>query len=230
MTADGKATLNVYLDRQRITMTFAYRRYGIPDFSYTGLYGQPLSRYGYEWPEGAWEYAGINGTSGMSFLGQFVLPDNVWGNTINFTSKGSSSSEVRFYLQGTDGTSYPAVPSGTGYTQVTGYTRRFQFTEKCDGFTVSEYRIGRANGAYTLWQSVSSGQSVMLYWGDNLEVRYRRRTYTVKFLDSMNGAELEGLPSQRVVYGASLEGVKPTASSISSYHEGYEWDGQWYAD
>ena len=69
----GTAVLNVYYDRDLMTMKFGNK------VTMTGLYGAKVteSGEGYQWPEGLWEYRNNNGgVTGMSYLGEFIFPND----------------------------------------------------------------------------------------------------------------------------------------------------------
>ena len=131
-------------------------------FQYTGLYGQPLSKYDFEWPEGTWRYANSDGgTTGMSYLGQFVLPTDVAdssGTVINFTGTESETSKIDFYLQNNtdivgETRTYPDSPNDTGYGTA---GAAFSFSEKYDGYSVAQYRLYTedANGNKTYYRAI----------------------------------------------------------------------------
>ena len=254
--ASGDSTvLNVYYDRDVITMKF-YDGNGAPaggyDDSawqgnarcrvYTGLYGQSLADGGYSWPDGIWSYYNDeNGTTGMSFLGSFVLPDGVRdasGTEIRLYRSSSSGTTVTisFYLQNEDG-SYASDPTDAG--TVSG--GRFYFSEKYDGYTVAQYRryttnsrgaktyynaSGKTASADSAWADASADEAVALYesgWFStkyfHLDIRYARRTYDVHFYDPTDGQALtvqmrNGSAVQAVSgvrYGAQLSGLYPAA-------------------
>ena len=115
---------------------------------YTGLYGQTLEQNGYSWPgdDGNgnayyWQYDNDeDGRTGMSYLGEFVLPDGVAdenGQIINFHfTTLEQSARIEFFLMDTEG-NYPSTPSDYGIVSAGG---TFNFSEKYDGFNVRQYR------------------------------------------------------------------------------------------
>ena len=115
---------------------------------YTGLYGQTLEQNNYSWPgtDGSgnpcyWQYDNDQGSlTGMSYLGEFVLPDGVAdpnGQIINLHYNSiDDSSVIEFYLMDTDG-DYSDTPNDSGIVTRGG---TFTFSEKYDGFNVSQYR------------------------------------------------------------------------------------------
>ena len=266
--------------------------------TFTGLYGQPLSKYEYTWPTGTWRYANSEGgTTGMSYLGEFILPEGVadsTGTVINFTSSEGTMNKIDFYLQNVDGSTYPTTPNDTGYVAQASAGSTFYFSEKYDGFYVAAYRLYtedaqgnrtyyklgdsftlyyisnnypyRTNAAtatvYNDWIPCKDGDSTAMqsfirdnegafgtsydsnYWGYyttgdlysidhrfNLEIRYARKSYTFKYLDSIDGSEV--LASAKVYYQAPLTPYKPTAeqeAGLVSQTPGKEFGGNWYKD
>ena len=98
----GSVRLNVYLDRELITMTFNSAN-GDTENVYTGLYGQSLAQNGYIWPQGLWSYINDEGSSMfMSYLGDFIL--SITGTSITFTKNSGDNRNIYFYLQNLDGT------------------------------------------------------------------------------------------------------------------------------
>lgn len=191
---------------------------------YTGLYGQTLEQNGYVWPQGVWQYSG----GGMSYLGQFVLPNDISGNTIRFNSNGTAGKRFYYFLQNVDGT-YNTVYTDIGYG--TSNVGTFNFTEKYDGFTVDSYQRGNTgNGTTGSWTSTSNGSSVSMSGQTSLGVRYRRLAYDIKFLDSRNGTELSDIQAKTLVYGANLSNADPAVTTLTPPTPQYVWDGHWYTD
>ncbi|MCK6365452.1 hypothetical protein LZU84_00845, partial [Streptococcus agalactiae] len=117
---DGSSVVNVYYDRELVTMRFAktgysevyYQSSSFPWTSasyaetYTGLYGTTLAANGYQWKTGAWRYLTSTGVSGMSYLGEFILPSGVRGANpyeIKLYPVGQRIQNYAFYKQGLDG-------------------------------------------------------------------------------------------------------------------------------
>ena len=221
-------------------------------FSFKGLYGQSLESLGYSWPDGMWYYYNDeNGTTGMSFLGSFVLPDGVRdekGQEIRLFRNSSAATKIYFYLQNADGT-YSENPSDTG----NGTGGNFMFSEKYDGYTVSSYRRYYTNyrGTITYVDSSrqparnSSGSFVSVATSNGygtyytLMVRYERRTYGISYYDSMDGQALTvhmkngtTAPYQKNIrYGSEVDGYFPDASfTANAKQPGYTFNGRWYSD
>ena len=182
LKSDGSTILNVYFDRKLIYLEF-YKNgsnTGAPNNGYnnsyygkesndrvtvmSGLYGQPLSKYNYSWPSDyGWTYYRINnGTRGIVYLGQFVLPDDV--RDTNFEEmriyySGSTEMTFNFYLQNADG-SYPTSGMPKGSSAAGG----FYFSDKFDGFKVVAYRFER-DGSYYAGQRINYGGNVGTQYG-----------------------------------------------------------------
>ena len=199
---------------------------------YTGLYGSTLASQGERWPGGIWSYTKGSTTSGMSYLGEFVLPD-ADSQTIVFSEGFSSTtSTIEFYLQRPDGTYDQNEADDAGTVSGGG---KFSFTEKYDGFKVAQYRRYAVSGSTrtyydsagkavsdpdSAWAtavvggtaplSITSGKSTIYL---NLEIRYARKSFTLKFVDSANGSVLGEYP---VVYGAALADYYPSTDPVST--------------
>ncbi|MBQ2658505.1 MAG: hypothetical protein IJF87_08070 [Erysipelotrichaceae bacterium] len=203
--------------------------------SFTGLYGQTLQQNGYNWPGNyGWQYTGTGGTYSMSYLGEFVLPANrITGannsvTTINFRNTNASRT-VYYYLQNADG-SWPNTYIDSGITSA----GTLQLANKFQGFVVDAYQTNNnGSGSNTgTWQNGYAGVTEIT--GDNINglgIRYRRLTYTLQYLDSVDNTELSGIDGESVRYGASLTSYKPASTFIPvSQYPGKVWDGKWYKD
>ena len=208
VASSGATVLNVYYDRDLMTMQF----YDKGDLSvpaggyndavwtsgsryvknYTGLYGQSLQQNGYVWPAGTWSYFqnpnNNSDVSGMSYLGQFVFPNPEIGTYFRAYKTGDTeAARIEFFLQNPDG-SYPTTRSDYGSV---GNAGTFNFTDKYDGFMVTQYRRyyekngtryyvdaagNQVNNANDAWENVSVGGSTPLsaaiYTGNNGDVAW----------------------------------------------------------
>lgn len=237
--ADGSMVLNVYFDRKLITMNFLFsdrtRRV------YTGLYGTSLAANGYTWPSQTytWNYYTDDGSlGGMSYLGDFILPDTVEDptETIIYLVPGGTRTQVyRFFKQNSDGT-YSSTPTDIGGGS---NSTRFTFSEKYTGFNVAYaqriYNNGVAYDASPV--RVASGQQVLLYDSYyrqylSMNIWYSRKSYNIHYLDPFTNNELANFPTETALYEASLTGYKPdtTTNKPTPSLPGYEWDGKWYKD
>lgn len=234
---DGSSIINVYYDRQLITMNFYISNYwGSDKKTFTGLYGQPLSKYNYKWPasDGPWCYKFSNSWMYMSFLGQFVLPGNQSGDsqsdtTINFHQSGSVAKRYYFYLQNADG-SWPSQASDTG--SGSSGVDKFNFSEKYDNFNVVSYKLNSNgnDGDTGSWTDTKAGNSVSMSRSSSLGIRYERKRYNIEFFNGNTHLDSSDVSK---LYEASLSDVSepkdltyPGNSDDASH---YEFVG-WFAD
>ncbi len=232
---DGTTVLNVYYDRDLLTIRFytftgmfIFGSWNLTD-TYTGLYGQTLEQNGYTWPDRYHWYA--NGGSGgstsgthLTFLDAFIFTglSGVSRNDIVLTQYGtraSGNNTASFYRQNLDGT-YETVASNV--ETVSGNNATFYFTNKYTGFTIDAYRT-RSGRGWGAWVPTTVGGSVR--YSGNIEIRFRRNSYTLSFYSHNGTARTES-----VYYEAPLSdfaGYVP--SRPSDLPEAYEFQG-WYKD
>ena len=256
----GNTIVNVYYDRNLITMRFYSNGTNAPSngynwngwttntqyvTTYTGLYGQTLAQNGYEWPaktgntSNAWIYY-TNGSqnSYMSFLGQFVLPDDVkMENEIRLYRAAQPNQTFEFYLQDNyslneNQRTYPESPNETG----SGYNNgTFKLSEKFDGYEVVGYRRYYNNRWYdNSMIPAKSGDSADIkiynyYLG--LAVYYARKPYVISYRDSTDSTELDGFDAQTLAYEQAMLPYYPSSDSTpTSKYPGKVFNGRWYAD
>ena len=204
----GTAVLNVYYDRDLMTMKFGNK------VTMTGLYGAKVteSGEGYQWPEGLWEYRNDNGgVTGMSYLGEFIFPnDNPNGNTINFRSDDGYNIAITFELQQLDG-SYKQ--DAVGHVANGG---RFTFSEKYNGYAVSAYS-NAADG-----ERVPKKADDEVYLSNNIFVFYNLKSYELNYF--LNGGSMEGSEKETVKFTTPLAGYDRAAA-----RKGFTFAG-WYSD
>ncbi|MBR0404705.1 MAG: InlB B-repeat-containing protein [Eggerthellaceae bacterium] len=184
----------------------------------SGLYGQTLSRYGYSWPEGTWKYS----SSGMTFLGEFILPDSDgYMTSITFETNGAVGGTFNFYLQNADG-SYPEEPSDRGYASSS--SGKFTFTEKYNGFKVAEYQSNNSSGTSGSWSTAKSGNNAN--YSSPLGIRYQRQSYDIDFRNGSSGS----IGTVSRLFEQSLSGVQapaapafPGNANEASMHEFVGW-------
>ena len=228
--------------------------------SFTGLYGQLLEKYGYKWPsEYVWQYEDSDSGwytthyTGMTYLGQFVLPNNVrdtTGKVINLTTAGNVTNRFEFYLQKPDADdvndvdSYRLGATGTGSNM-----GLFTLSEKYEGYAVYGYRryigtganrtyvdgetirLGSVNDQVTVIQSGGFGGST--YY--NLEVYYKVYSYNVTYKDPVTR---EALSNKAFNYGLDIDNTGAPAKAVVEGHvpTGYRLKTDehgniiWYAD
>ncbi|PWJ47224.1 DUF7507 domain-containing protein, partial [Faecalicatena contorta] len=220
--ADGTTVLNVYYDRQLMTMNFyKYRSNSTskwesnPSIVFTGLYGSSLEANGYTWPNTfGWNYQNGSSTTYMTFLDAFIFP--ISGTTIDFKQASlNSGSTISHYKQQLDGT-YSA--QATNSTSASG-SGSFTFTNKYNGFTISEYSTDGKT-----WKTASAGGSVSLS-NSNLRVRYTRNSYNFAYYN-YNKVEKQDSVKYEEPLSSKAGYVPPRPSGLADY---YTFDG-WYAD
>ena len=238
INGDGTTILNVYYDRNLLTINFntwqsngwfsgnwsSYK-------SFTGLYGQTLAQNGYTWPSEYKWYTNKNNngnTSGtnITFLDAFISDDYAdYGSETVLNLYGSEeegSISINHYKQNLDGSySYNSPTNNTKSN-----TGTFTFTNKYTGFTVSSYFTGRnTTNDESRWIPVSAGSSAQ--YRNNLYVRYTRNSYNLAYYNYNSVVKKES-----VLYEASLN-----SNSFSSYvpnrpaglPEAYTFQG-WFKD
>ncbi|MCR5156260.1 MAG: hypothetical protein K6C96_06230 [Butyrivibrio sp.] len=185
IAAKGTTVVNVYYDREVVTINFRLTDSWGSDLGpydncpqIVGLFGQTLASQNYTWPsERVWRRNNPGGgQTTTTFLDAFIPPTGVQGYTITYYSNSTSagSATIRHYKQDLNG-QYTILANQTkGDKNAT-----FTFTNKYNGFEVVQYSSdGRT------WQNTSAGKSTSL--PTNLYVRYMRNTYQ---LDLMKAVE-----------------------------------------
>lgn len=227
-----------------------YRRSTTRQF--TGLYGQLLEKYGYRWPaEYVWRYATRTDSAGMSYLGEFVLPNDVndsTGKVINLTASGSATNYFDFYLQDpektdlTDEDTYELRATGSGDFSTYSIVR-FTLSDKYEGYTIQGYRCYTGTGANKRYidnniRTASVDDQVVLKGNGvsyNIEVFYKVYSYNITYKDPITR---EVMSNQKHNYGASIsntgaptktfvEGHVPTGYRLITDDEG---NIVWFAD
>ena len=160
---DATTVLNVYYDRNRLTINYYEKVSNVwkIDNTMDGLYQQTLAQNGYAWPNGKlwYEYIGNTQYSRLTFLDAFIF-DNLNAtqttypkDTLSLRNMGTETGNyyIRHYKQNLDG-SYPTEANNTNRAG----NGSFGFSNKYNGFTVKYYRIGEQNS----WVETSPGASV----------------------------------------------------------------------
>lgn len=232
VAGDGSTVINIYYDRDLITINFKYSR--SRTVTWTGLYGQPFSQYNYSWPADDGPWYGVGTERYMSFLGQFMLPDNDNGSvrtTETFEKGATKGGTVYFYLQNIDG-SWPSTPSATG--SLTQNSGNFRFTEKFDNFEVSAYQLrNQGSGTEGDWTPTHNGGSVNMNYASSLGVKYSRKKYNVEYYNGSKG-HIENKDVTKY-YEASLSDMSEPTLTQSDYPgntseaNSYNFVG-WFAD
>ncbi|EFR43704.1 InlB B-repeat-containing protein [Streptococcus pseudoporcinus] len=254
---DGSSVVNVFYDRELVTLLFAKSGYNEATYlnstfpwnnptyaeSYTGLYGTTLAANGYQWKTGSWRLLTNSGTSGMSYLGEFVVPDNVLGSNtyvMKLYPTGQRIQTYWFYKQGLDGKYTLADTGGGSGADV------FTFTEKYIGFNVKYYqRFYQNNNLFdqksqqtsvgtTISVSEKSYDNFGTPYKDylNLSIGYERMHFKLQYLDPLDNTPLPNFSQADVLYEQNLQTYKPDTSTVQPKPSlpGYVWDGKWYKD
>ena len=201
----------------------------VDDPGMTGLYGQSLSMYGYDWPtDYKWKIEGSSNVN-MTYLETFnyteygTVDSSAHTRIVTFTQDGNQGSSVIYHvLQGLDGT----------YSEENAIRNlcaggNFSFTDKFEGFSVYGFTEGTgsftANPSHNASVGGSSNNKYPLY------VYHQRSKYTVTLCDSYN---LTPYRTVEIYYGAPLASVTnglvatPTEQTMQ---EGNSFSG-WYSD
>ncbi len=215
IVAEGSTVLNVYYDRNTITINFdaGNNRYILDEndntykrnVTYTGLYEAPLTftwpttyyyRSGYQWSGYSYNSAGNtlwqydSGTT-LSFVGSFKLP-NPSSVTISMTRSDAGSHPRRFIQQNIDGT-WPDTAHETINMDGTSFT----ITDKYTGFYAYQYRRHSSSSTSTTgwgsWHDLgepdNNGDYTTVSSAYQLEIRFARVKGKITYMD---GAYVDG--------------------------------------
>jgi uncharacterized repeat protein (TIGR02543 family) len=231
INGDGTTILNVYYDRNTLTIDFyKYSRNWIggtwtKDDTFTGLYGQTLDQNGYTWPS-KYDWYNSSESNRLTFLDAFIFDNLVnlgFGTSTSiklYRYDRSGSVTINHFKQNLDGSYSYSSPTNTTYTG----TGNFTFTNKYNGFTVSSYTTSRYEPSDTSnWRKISAGSSTD--YDSNLYIRYTRNDYKLSFYN-YNGVSRE----EQVLYEASLSSCADyVPDRPSDLSEEFTFEG-WYKD
>lgn len=254
IAAEGTTVLNVYYDRNLITINFdagfgsyihnddtgAYAR----RVAYTGLFDSELT---FEWPTRYWSNSSGTGSgtttlwtysqTTLTFIGAFKLP-TATDVSISLSRTQAGNNERRFIRQKEDG-SWPELDETDYVLIISSSGTRFTFSEKYAGFSLYQYKTGDYTTSDQNWNSASVDQTVSA--NGALNIRFKRDTYNIEYLDGTyfngDGAILQDATSTPL---KEVEGI-PYGASVESYNKGgadyYEPDATsqyvfagWYVD
>lgn len=247
ITPEGNAVLNVYYDRNLITLTFQYRSNGrwATQATFTGLYGAKIPESAgagetYQWPTNRWwydSYATWGGTyygSGTrtTFLDAFIISSGADSQTF-YGFDGDGDNEVHFLKKNA---------SGSGYTEanvVTSTNGDFYITDKYNGYKAVQYSTNNRNWT-NLGNKDSQGRYATVTISNNdLWVRYDPLVYNIMYKDGVyvdgNGNTPEDAPKPAGELHEETE--IPFESNINQYanyvpdatSDAYVFEG-WYID
>ena len=173
VNADGTTVLNVYYDRDLLTINFKNSKYE----PFKGLYGSTLKSNGYTWPsDKRWknEYQGTYLTFLDAFIFDSISADKV---TVNLRAvENGGGSVISHYKQNLDGSWDYNKPNNR--TESPGGT--FYFTNKYRGFTVNAYRIKtKWDNSWSDWADANVGGKTSGY--KYLDIRYTRNSYKLEY-------------------------------------------------
>ena len=210
--AKGDTVINVYYDRNLNTInyyTYRNNQWRLYD-SMTGLYGQTLKQNGYTWDDThAWyvDHTG-NRPSGMllTFLDAFKEADttyNLYGNS----QDTSGWSTINHYKENVDG-GYPNQPTNSTSIRIDPWDgATWTFSDKYDGFTLSEYSTDGRN-----WNPIPESKKIKIY--GSLYIHYSRNNYSLSFQDDsgyISADELDQMKVAAIPYEKGLSDYEPAS-------------------
>lgn len=246
LKADGSTVLNIRYDRKKYTFKFTtYYYYGSQVYqdsngywrnlntgnriysnpnsqtveTMSGLYGQPLSKYSYEWPKNfQWKERGSY-TSLVGATNEFN--QNI--DAICYLRTGPA--KLDYFLEKVDG-SWPATTDlHSGYQSTTTVSYGYVKQELFDGYEPVQYRFLSEGNS---WKDISESYTTDKPIGDGLEIRHARKSYDLRFREYDPETDREtavaGTTDKKVKYGVALDSYL-----ISPTKEGYTFGG-WYLD
>lgn len=223
-SADGKAVVNVYYDRNLITFYFINQDDTPYCDPWEGLFGQPISQYGYVWedlPGMLWgnSKSGYGGFINMTSFDISQYTDNNY-YIFYYCEKTASPYKARFYLQNETGDGYTLAAESSRLQGYVIYAYNFY-----EGYQISYYRTqSTEDDSWSEWQSITNnGESLGM--DCNLEIRFDRNDYQFNYYSYNNEVK-----SETVMYGSSLSGledyVPDRPEELPDY---YSFQG-WYKD
>ncbi|MGI5990162.1 MAG: InlB B-repeat-containing protein [Lachnospiraceae bacterium] len=225
-SADGKTVVNVYYDRNLITLYFKTQTDEDYCEPWYGLFGQPFSQYGYQWidvPGVLWSGT-KNGYRGFFNLTEFDMSQYTDSDTYTFyyCEKTPSQYKVRFYLQNVTGDGYTQAYEGTILQNY--QINAFNFYE---GYHIAYYRTDSTENGVTTWSEWKSTTDTHNSLGRNcnIEVRFDLNTYNFNYY-SYNSQ----VNSEEIKYKASLAALEDyVPDRPEELPEYYSFQG-WYKD
>lgn len=198
---------------------------------YKGLYGQPLSKYGYEWPETNASHQWRSISYIGSFNGSLFGHSNLGGSANKISTSQISATQnttIIYYMQSTeDESSYTEVARSTYSVDS---DQGFMITERFLGSEPSGYRWTTSSTRPTTWTSgtaVDSRGYTTETRGNNsyLHVKYDRVKNDIVFmLGSETVDTIEDIP-----YGKNLSEYEDDAPEAPEVGENEYFYG-WYED
>ncbi|MDO4851688.1 MAG: InlB B-repeat-containing protein, partial [Actinomycetota bacterium] len=212
---EGTTVLNVYYDRNLVTLTFRNGNTNTVVQTMTGLYGSTLESNGYEWPSSYSWTSGQYGGTQTTFLDAFIPSNGSATAQTFYRQQNSGNATIRFYKKNSSGDGYTLANTVNASSSGT-----FYITDKYNGYKAVQYST---NG--TSWTNLGEKDSQGVYesvgYGNNLYIRFDPLLYNILYMD---GVYIDGDNNPVAGYegGAELRTVEdiPYGSSIASYAEG----------
>ncbi|MBQ6589044.1 MAG: InlB B-repeat-containing protein [Butyrivibrio sp.] len=197
--------INVYYDRDLMTINFKQivdlpnGKGKIVDLNkepYTGLYEQPLSKYGYVWPEGNWVFEDKKGLSSnykflnLDFVERFIFTNYQKTYSTKFTAylhELTGTYTVYHYLcEGLDG-KYEVVDHTAKHFGALGAEFEFYCDDYYRAFKPDHFTRGK-DGAE---EPMSVGTKILGNYtdddSDDIYLFFHRLTAKIEFMDNFNG-------------------------------------------
>ena len=243
VSGNGSTVLNVYYDRCKVVYKFLSSKNNNATTlaTWTGLYGQKITKYGYTWDSShAWHYkkgssSGYGGSDGtvITYLESFNAIDESYSThnesshtyTTEIYQNGNNSSvHIYHVLQDLDG-NYDINNTELVYeTRVAqaGVSGDFIFSNKFEGFMAYGYsRTFTPNPT----NNVTIPGQVNIDNRD-LYIYHKRKSNNLVFVDSNNPSRV--YKTEEVLYQAPIEGYKP--ANPTSQRPGYEFTNWYFND
>ena len=236
---EGTAVVNVYYNRNTVTLTFYVRGYyggWSVDQTMTGLYGSTLADNGYTWPTDYRWTESRNGGTTTTFLDAFIPSDGSVTSQTFYGQSRQSGATINFYKQNDNLNGYTLT--NTVYTGGGDFT----ITDKYNGYQAYQYsKNGGTRTSVGTYHpnNKSYGSAISDY--RTLDIYFNLRLYNILFMDGVyvdgNGNPVDGYDSRGQL--KAVENV-PYRSDVSSYnkggsnyyaptYDGFVFDG-WYTD
>lgn len=223
INTEGTTVVNVYYNRNTITLTFQYRQNNSwnTQITMTGLYGQTLESQGYTWPTNRWWYDSYSQQWGSysgagtrtTFLDAFIIADGS-SSQIFYGFSGDGNRTRYFYKLNADGDGYTLANTVTG-------SGSFNISDKYNGYKAVGYRTSANGQWHTLTTKDSNGYYATNLTDNTLYIYYDPILYNINYYDGVyvdgNGNPVSGYESR-----GQLNEVDdiPYNSSTTSYNKG----------
>ena len=224
VAGNGSTVLNVYYDRDVMTIHWRNSRYGNDTDTWYGLYNSTFAEANKTWKAGAWRSPRYS----ISIMDAFVDFDTRTDTElILYPDSASGNYHLYFYKENLSG----------GYDQV--FDRRLQggtdvtFAEKyAPGFKLHSYKI---NGSTSYpgdsgWTNATAGNKVTNVYS-NVHVRYNRVAFNIEYHNGTRGVEGPVVRTDSIKYEMPLANhTNPSVEyTVAEDRDHYDFIG-WFAD